>query len=203
MPNVHRCTVRRDQTSVMVDLFVGDASSTVGAGLTGLVFNSAGLAAYYHRDGDAAATAITLVTMTVGTWASGGFKEVSAANMPGFYQVGLPDALFAGGYSRVSVMLKGAVDMVPVLLTIDILPVGEETATVVADGGNTASTFRTSRTSATDDDAKDCLITFVTGALVGQVKKCSAYDGTSKFVTVASVFTITPSDGDRFVVINL
>ena len=82
----------KNTVSKIVHIFVPDSSSTVGAGLTGLVFNSASLAAYFIRPGDASPTAITLATATVGTWASGGFKEVSSANMPGVYELGIPDA---------------------------------------------------------------------------------------------------------------
>ena len=46
------------RTSKILGLFILDSSRTDGGGLTGLVFNSSGLIAYYWREGDATATAI-------------------------------------------------------------------------------------------------------------------------------------------------
>jgi len=112
--------LKKATTSKLLQIFVLDSSSTTGAGLAGLVFNSAGLTAYYYREGAASATAITLATMTVGTWASSGFKEVDATNMPGVYQLGIPDAALASGANSVVVMLKGATNMAPVLLEIQL-----------------------------------------------------------------------------------
>ncbi len=100
-------------TSKMIDVFIQDSSSTTGSGLTGLVYNTAGLTAYYYREGAGSAVAISLVTATVGTWTSGGFKEVDATNMPGVYQLGLPNAAVAAGAKSVKVFLKGATSMAP------------------------------------------------------------------------------------------
>jgi hypothetical protein len=107
-------------TSFAVKVFVQDTTSTTGAGLTGLVYNSAGLTAYYIRNGASSPTAITLATATVGTWTSGGFVEVSAANLPGVYELGIPDAALAAGAVGCVLMLKGAANMAPVLLEIEL-----------------------------------------------------------------------------------
>lgn len=103
--------IKGGKTSKLIRVFIPDSSSITGAGLTGLVFNSASLVAYYIREGDASPTAITLATMTVGTWATGGFKEVSSANMPGIYEIGIPNAVIAAGVESVAIMLKGATNM--------------------------------------------------------------------------------------------
>lgn len=113
-------SLAKSTTSKLLRVFVLDSSSTTGAGLTGLVYNSASLTAYYCREGAASATAITLATMTVGTWATGGFKEIDATNMPGLYELGVPDAALASGANSVVIMLKGATNMAPVLLEIDL-----------------------------------------------------------------------------------
>jgi hypothetical protein len=111
--------IKRAITSKLVRVFVQDSSQADGRGLTGLVFNSAGLVAYYIKEGQSAPTAITLVTMTVGTWVSGGFKEVDPTNMPGFYELGLPDAMLSTGNS-VAAILRGATNMAPVPLEIQL-----------------------------------------------------------------------------------
>lgn len=107
-------------TSQIFQVFIQDSSSTTGAGLTGLVFNTASLTAYYHRDTDTTATAISLVTMTSGTFTSSGFVQVDATNMPGVYQFCPPNAALASGASSCVIMLKGATNMAPLVLEIDL-----------------------------------------------------------------------------------
>lgn len=115
--------IKKGTTSKRVGLFIQDSSVTTGAGLTGLVFNSASLTAYYWREdeGNANATAITLATATRGTFASGGFIAKDGTNMPGAYEFGIPDAALAIGAGWVIVMLKGATNMAPVLLEIELV----------------------------------------------------------------------------------
>jgi len=107
-------------TSQILQIFIQDSSSTTGAGLTGLTNGSSGLTAYYHRDTDTTATAISLVSMTVGTFTSSGFKEIDATNMPGWYQFCPPDAAFAAGATSVGFHLKGATNMAPLPIEIDL-----------------------------------------------------------------------------------
>lgn len=107
-------------TSKDINIFAQDSSVATGAGLTGLVFNSGSLTAYYHRQGAASAVAITLATKTVGTWATGGFVVVDGTNMPGLYELGIPDAALAAGAAWAIIMLKGAANMAPVVLEIEL-----------------------------------------------------------------------------------
>jgi hypothetical protein len=76
------------------------------------------------------------------------------------------------------------------------------TGAVVSDAGNTSSTFKTDLAESTNDHWKDALLRFTSGSLKGQIKKISAYDGTSKFVTVSSAFTAAPTAADTFDLIN-
>lgn len=114
-----KISITAGTTSKLVKVFILDSSSSIGAGLAGLVFNTSSLTAYYIKEGDASPTSMTLVTMTVGTWTSLGFKEVDATNMPGLYEIGLPNAAIASGKSVV-IMLKGAANMTPTLLEIEL-----------------------------------------------------------------------------------
>lgn len=120
---------KKGSTSVSIYIFIQDSSSTTGAGLTGLVFNSAGLVAYYVRP-LGSATAITLATLVAETsaYSSGGFKEVSAANMPGIYRLDLPDAVLATGVDSVVVMLKGATNMAQLPLEIGLVAYDPQSA---------------------------------------------------------------------------
>ncbi len=110
----------RGATSQIFELFVQNAGATNGAGLTGLVFNSASLTAYYKTDNGTAATAITLANITtIGTFANNGFREVDSTNMPGVYEFDPPNAAFSNATAnRVVFMLKGATNMAPVLFEV-------------------------------------------------------------------------------------
>jgi hypothetical protein len=110
--------LKRGTTSKILRVFIQDVTAAA-AGLTGLAYNSASLVAYYIREGDSSATAITLVSATVGTWVSGGFKEISSTNMPGWYELHLPNAALSSGAS-VSVMLKGATNMAQLPIEIEL-----------------------------------------------------------------------------------
>ena len=113
-------------TSQLIDFPVFDSSSTVGALLAGLVYNTSGLVAFYSRGGvTGSAVALTLVTMTKGTWTSadsshGGFVAVDNTNIPGVCQLSIPDAALAAGAPYVTIVLKGAANMVPVVLVIEL-----------------------------------------------------------------------------------
>lgn len=124
-----KLTIKKATTSTALYIFVQNSSVSTGAGLTGLVFNSASLVAYYVRP-LAAAVAITLATQTVtGAFSSGGFVEVDATNMPGVYRFDVPDLALATGVNSVVVMLKGATNMVPVVLEIDLTAYDPQSAT--------------------------------------------------------------------------
>ena len=112
--------VKAGTTSKLVRIFVPNSTLSTGVGLTGLAYNTASLTAYYIKEGDASATEITLADMTVGTWASGGFKEIDATNMPGWYEVGLPNAAIASSAS-VGIHFQGAANMAPVPIEIELV----------------------------------------------------------------------------------
>jgi len=117
-----KISVKSGTTSLTVNLFIMDSASTTGAGKTGLAYNTASLTAYYCLAG-AAAAAITLATQTVtGAWSSGGFVEIDATNMPGWYRLDVPNAAIASGRFS-SIHLKGASGMAPLPLEIELTAV--------------------------------------------------------------------------------
>jgi len=121
---VQRFTITKGATSQIIPVSIYDSSSTTGAKLAGLVYNSAGLTAYYYRQGaGTGATAITLATATLGTYSSGGFVAIDGTNMPGDYELHLPNAVLASGANNVIIQLKGATNMVPVNIEIDLTSV--------------------------------------------------------------------------------
>lgn len=117
-------------TSQVVLLFIQDSSSTTGAGLTGLAYNTASLACYYKRSRGTASVSITLADITtLGTFVSGGFKEVDATNLPGVYEFHPPDAALASGADSVAFLLKGATNMSPCPLIIELTGTSNQDAT--------------------------------------------------------------------------
>ena len=74
--------------------------------------------------------------------------------------------------------------------------------TVQTDAGNSATQFKTSQSETAVDFWKDALCLFLSGTLVGQVKKVTAYDGSTKVVTFTSGFTGTPTAADVYTLIN-
>lgn len=114
-----KLTMAPGTTSKIMHLFIQDSSSTTGAGLTGVAFGD--ITAYYMRAGAAAPVSITLATIaTIGTYATGGFKEVDATNLPGVYEFHPPNAMLAAGAAQVVAMLKGATNMAPLPLEIQL-----------------------------------------------------------------------------------
>lgn len=100
---------------VTVNVFIRSALS--GEGLTGLTFDSAGLTAFYALPRQAALQ-IPLAELAdvTAAYVAGGFIEVDATNMPGWYRFDLPDAALGSDWNAVtecssSIQLQGAADM--------------------------------------------------------------------------------------------
>jgi hypothetical protein len=128
-------TVKKATTSKRIAIFITDSSQTDNRGLTGLVFNSATIVWKYWREdsGNAGASSVTLVTATRGTWTSGGFIEIDATNLPGWYEIGIPDAVLATGASWAIMQLKGATNMQQTEINIRLSALDLDTATVTID----------------------------------------------------------------------
>lgn len=114
-------TFKAGSTSQTIDIFIQDTTSSTGGGLSGLVFNSLNLKAYYRKGATGAATSIPLVTQTVGgAWSSGGFVEIDATNMTGIYRFDVPDIILTSiPYSIL--YFYGATNMAPVPVELEIV----------------------------------------------------------------------------------
>jgi hypothetical protein len=104
-------------TGNSTDVFIQDSTSTTGAGKTGLVFNTSALTCYYTFTGaSAGSVSVSLVTLATVTtaWASGGFIEIDATHMPGWYRFDIPNLAVAGGSGpEVNFHFQGAANMAP------------------------------------------------------------------------------------------
>jgi len=221
--------IKKGTTSFSALISVDDSSSTTGAKLAGLAYNTASLTAYYARDKSAAA-AITLVTQTAtGAYSSGGFIAVDGTNMPGVYRVDIPDAALATGADKVAIVLKGATNMVPVHLEIELTDVDTfdvnvakinavataaanlaSSAGVMATGTVTTTGFTPSTTqfetgsitTAATDHWVGRAVIWTSGTLTGQVGRITGYSlqsGRGRFTITAQ--TSAPANTDAFVIV--
>lgn len=115
--------IKAGATSQTIDVFIQDSSVSTGAGLTGLVYNTASLTAYYRKGATGTPTAITLATQTVGgAYSSGGFVAVDGTNCPGQYRLDLPNAAVDTA-GMVTIYLRGATNMAPCVMEIEVVAV--------------------------------------------------------------------------------
>jgi hypothetical protein len=181
-----KLTIKKGTASKIAHIFVLDGSKSDGSGLTGLVYNTASLTAYYIRPGTASATVISLVTATIGTFASGGFKEIDATNLPGIYEIGIPNACLAVGAESCTIMFKGAANMATLPIEIQL-----ETNTNASVEENAIAVWDEILTGATHN------ITNSAGKQVRQVGAFAIHDGIAQAgdghsITLAA--TASPSD---------
>jgi hypothetical protein len=78
----------------------------------------------------------------------------------------------------------------------------QPSAAVVADAGNTATTFVTNLTESANDHWQGAGVVFTSGALRGQVREIASFNGTTKAITLEVALTAPPAAGDAFVLIN-
>lgn len=105
-------------------------------------------------------------------------------------------------YNVVVTAIVGGVTAKLVIESFTIDSPARPIGTVVA-GTNSATTFCSSRTEATNDFWKDCFVRFLTGGLSGQVRKVTGYNGSTFYLSFSSPgFTAIPSNGDIFELVN-
>lgn len=114
--------IKSGTTSKRLVIFIQKTNTTTGVGLTGVTSASAGLTWYYYRDDQTASTVVSVVAETLGTWTSGGFVEIDATHLPGFYEIGVPNAAIASTNAPtwVYMQLQGAASMVPVNIELEL-----------------------------------------------------------------------------------
>lgn len=102
-----------DATSQMIEIAL--RSSTTGMLLTGKAYGD--MTIKYQREGGAAATTVSVVTATKGSYTSGGFVETDIA---GLYQFGIPNGAIATGTKAVTLTFacSGAIDVVKRIVLI-------------------------------------------------------------------------------------
>lgn len=122
-------------TSKSVFIYIQAAS---GLPATGLAYDTADLLASYAGT-KLARVAITLADLAAITtaWASGGFKEVDATNMPGWYRLDVPNAALALAADEVVVtIIKDGVAAGATIIPIPAITVGTVEAKLDIVDGN-------------------------------------------------------------------
>jgi hypothetical protein len=188
--------IKKDTTSKLIRFSILNAAANDGSGLTSLSYSAAGLSCCYLREGATATVAISLVTMTVGTWISGGFKEIDSVNMPVIYELGIPNAALVSGANSVKLFLKGAANMVPTEIDIPLESVDRQNAVnfgLSAIPIDLTQTIPTNNTSQTVGDALNAARAqgFGKWVLSGTTLTLYAADGT----TAVRVFALDKSSG--------
>lgn len=89
MSNYYSTSMQIGRVSQILEVFMED-SSTASTGKTALAFGDVTIT--YSRQGIATPVAVTEATMTLGTWASGGFIKINDTTRKGWYQFGIPDS---------------------------------------------------------------------------------------------------------------
>lgn len=73
----------------------------------------------------------------------------------------------------------------------------------VNDASATTTSFVTALTSAVDDFYNDKILVFIGGALTGQARIISDYNGTTKTITFDEATTSAPANGDGFIILGI
>lgn len=116
-----KLAIKPGSTSVSLYVLIQDSSSLTGAGLAGLAYWSSGLSCYYVRTRGSATQIILVGSITpTSAWLESGFTAVDDTNMPGIYRLDIPNAVCAAGARSAVIVLKGATNMAPVVLEIDL-----------------------------------------------------------------------------------
>ncbi len=125
--------VQVGKTSVILPVFLQDSSSSTGAGLGSLVYNSSNLTCYYKRSNGTASVAVSLATIaTLGTWETGGFKLIDNTHALGLYEFDPPDAAFASGAQWVVFYFQGATNLAPTPILIELTTTDNQVASGIA-----------------------------------------------------------------------
>src|SRR3990172_2891935 len=111
--------------SEILNIFVQNATVTTGAGLAGIIASS--VSATWCRNDQAAASTVTMTSAaSLGTFSSGGWKEVHTSFAIGWYQFGVPNGIFVSGRSAL-LHMYGAPSMAPLPIEIELTKTDNQT----------------------------------------------------------------------------
>lgn len=176
-----KLSLKQGTTSKLLRFYAENADGT--GPFIGMTFATSGLKAYYAIEGGAS-TAITLVTGgAIGTWTSATLNPIDATNMPGNYELGLPNTVLASGKS-VILVLSGAANLAQVQIEIELTAIDNQDASLLGlTGVATVATQTSQTTSLTSISAKTTLIA------------TNAGDSPNTITEQANIAAIVPNSG--------
>lgn len=117
--------IKAGTTSKRLVVFIQDVSKNTGEGITGLSSASPGLTwAYWREDtGNSGGVPVTVASATRGTFTSGGFVEIDSTTLPGFYEIGIPNAVLSATNtpSWAVCQLLGALNMASISIEFQLV----------------------------------------------------------------------------------
>jgi hypothetical protein len=133
--------IKKGSTSVILPVFIQDSSSTVGAGLSGLIETSSITGGYVKRNGLGVALTVDEDVTTEGTYqaptTAAQVRIGTPANMPaGFYELHFHNDLFTTA-DWLTIGLEGATNMATLPLEIQLTDLDMNVAMRGTDGANT------------------------------------------------------------------
>ena len=114
MPSISR---QVGTTGELLPVFIPNATVSTGAGLANV--SSANVTVGWMRNNSTAVTSFTCTTGTLGTWATSSLVQVNSTFALGWYQLSVPDAVFASG-STAFLHMYGAASMAPVPVLLEL-----------------------------------------------------------------------------------
>ena len=195
--------IKEGTTNKILRVFIQDPNSTTGAGRSDVGFID-NMTCYWIAEGDTSPTQLSIsLGGTVGTYSSGGLCAIDATNMPGVYELGIPDACIdaTSDGSVVMMLYSSSNTVVPVLIEIELDKIDyrsdsyanlEASASTIIQGNPVAGTLSftemtTDLTEATDDHYNGRVLIFTSGVLAGQATNITDYDGASKKLTFTAL----------------
>lgn len=95
--------IARNETSKIIEI---KAVNSSGKGVTGLIFSDLKVRYWARGQAGAGSTADPVANGSNDTYLSNGWKEVSAANLAGVYQYGIPNAVLQSSSSKVYISFE-------------------------------------------------------------------------------------------------
>ena len=200
-------------TSQSIDVFIPDSSSTTGQGLSGLAYNTTTFkdSVYYRKSATGSPVKITLATLAnaQAAWSSGGFAEIDATNMKGWYRLDVPDAMISSS-GFVHLFLGAGTNVAPVCMRVNCsaLPVDlkawlgaapnsliqgkvdslQHIHTGTAQAGGSQTITLASGASSVDNYYAGQWIIILAGTGAGQAAvRISSYVGSSRVATITTI----------------
>lgn len=169
-------------------------TGTAGAGLTAIPWNAAWDAEVQSECDDAITANALILDLPTTT-------EFNARTLPSADYTIVSD-LGVVQTGDVYASLPTNFSVMSISTTTGLVSISRPTGAVATDAGNSATVFKTTLSSAVDNFWNGSYLKITSGALSGQVRKISDYDGTNKIITVDTAFTAIPADDVTFVLVN-